>query len=83
MKLDKILISIASIILLFLILTLGYLFVKSKLSSEVNIMEPKISVGEPKVLNLDKEKVIENPSEKDVSNLIDSLKTQNEKLNVE
>jgi hypothetical protein len=83
MKLDKILISIALIILLLLILTLGYLFVKSKLGPEVNVMEQKNSIEEEKILNLDKEKEIKNPSEKDISNLIETLKNQNEKLNIE
>jgi flagellar biogenesis protein FliO len=61
MKLDKILISIALIILLLLILVLGYLFVKSKLVPELNVMEQKNSIEEGKILNLDKEKAIKNP----------------------
>jgi hypothetical protein len=83
MKLDKILISIALILLLFLILTMGYLFVKSKISKEVNIVEPRSSIEEGKILNIDKEKVVENPSKEDVSNLIDSLKKQNRELDIE
>lgn len=83
MKLDKILISIALILLLFLILTLGYLFIKSKLNPEVNIIEQKEYNEEEKVLNLNKEKEVKNPSKEDISNLIESLKQQNKELDVE
>ena len=83
MKIDKILISIALVVLLFLVLTLTFLFFKNKFSPEVNIMEPKNIAGEEKFFNLDKEKVIKNPSEKDISDLINDLKAQSDKLEVE
>ena len=83
LKFDKVIMITVLIILLFLILTLGYLFVKSKLDPEVNVMEQKNFIEEENIINLNKEKEIKNPSEKDISNLIDVLKDQNAQLNIE
>ena len=83
MKLDRILISIALILLLLMILTLGYLFIRGSLQPVDNIERQGGPIEENKILNLDKEKEIKNPSEEDISNLIDTLKDKNKQLDIE
>lgn len=83
MKLDKILIYISLIILLLMILVLGYLFIKDNLQSADEVVKQEIPVKEKKILNLDKEKEVKNPSEENISDLIDVLKDQNKQLDIE
>ena len=82
-KFSKVVMMIALIFLLLIILVLGYLLIRGGFQSSDNIIEQKDSVKEEEILNLDKEKSIENPSEEDVLNLIDDLKNQNRQLEIE
>ena len=70
-KFDKTLISIALVLFLILIIMLGYIFVKGLLSSQTN------GTNEA-VLNINKDKVIENPTERDLQNLLDKIKEKND-----
>ncbi len=87
MKLEKVLISISLIFLLLVILLLGYLFIRNSFQSSNNVVdrvvEQKNPVEEGKILNLDRQKTIENPTEEDILNLIKDLKNQNKELEIE
>ena len=77
---DKIMVTIALVILVVLIIFSAYLFIfkDDKLGQEKKHIDEQTGS-----LNIDKDNVIENPTKNDIRGLIDEIKNQKENLGEE
>ena len=81
-SIDKILLIIALFLLLSLLLVSAYFLVKSDFNFNHKMNEGNL-MQSGNILNLDKEKAISNPTSEDLQNLVNELKDQNSKLELE
>ena len=80
-KIDKVMMIIAFVLLLILVIIFGYIFITQGFKTLET--QKKVDIGEGSTLNINKDKVIENPTEQDIQNLIDRIESQRETLGEE